>query len=278
MRWFVVAGCLLASVTCAHAQDFDMPTLRGSSPFIPEAPRYTRWAGFYAGGQLGYTSSEMNFAGATEDLIAYLLRATALENEQRPSEWGVLGKVSPSGTSFGIFAGYNSQWSDVIVGIDLHYNRSDFFSVAPVSPISRSVTAGGNSYAVTIDGSASMRITDYGAARLRGGWIVGNFLPYATVGVAVGRADITRSARVSGTETVPCSPDPCTPTVTPFDFSTSEAKNAHFIYGWSAGGGLDVMLMPNLFVRGDFEYISFAKALGIKAETVTARVGAGLRF
>ena len=39
-----------------------------------------------------------------------------------------------------------------------------------------------------------MRITDYGAARLRGGWVVGNFLPYATLGVAVGRANITRSA------------------------------------------------------------------------------------
>ena len=46
-------------------------------------------------------------------------------------EWGVLGKANPSGSSFGGFVGYNTQWSDVIVGIDLHYNRSDFFANAP---------------------------------------------------------------------------------------------------------------------------------------------------
>ena len=38
------------------------------------------------------------------------------------------------------------------------------------------------------------------------------------------------------------------------------------------------MLMPNFFVRGEFEYISFAKAQGILAQIGTARVGAGVKF
>ena len=280
MRRCLVALCLLAFVTQTNAQDFDVPTLRGSSPFIPAAPKHARWAGFYAGGQIGRSSTEMNFAGATQDLIAFLLRNSALEAEQRPSEWTVLGKVNPSGVSYGVFVGYNVQFSDVIIGLDLHYNRSNFFANAPVTPITRGVTADGIDYLVTNNGSASMRITDYGAARFRAGWLVSNFLPYAAFGLAVGRADITRSASVSGTQTVPCDPaDPlCVPVPFPFAFAISEAKDAHFIYGWSAGGGVDVLLMPNVFVRAEFEYMGFTKAQGIKADIGTARVGAGFKF
>ena len=273
----VVVLCLLGFVTHANAQDFDVPTLRGSSPFIPAAPKYARWAGFYAGGQIGRSSAEMDFKDATEDLIAHMLRTLALENESHVSQWGVLGKSNPSGISYGAFVGYNTQWNDVIVGIDIHYNRSGFSATAPADPIGRVTSAGGNTYDVTVDGSASMRITDYGAARVRGGWIVGNFLPYATLGVAVGRANITRSAHVSGTETVPCT-QPCTPVVTPFDFSTTTTKDAHFIYGWSAGAGVDILVMPNVFVRAEFEYMGFTEAQGIKVDIGTARVGAGVKF
>ena len=38
------------------------------------------------------------------------------------------------------------------------------------------------------------------------------------------------------------------------------------------------MLMPNVFVRGEFEYISFTKVQGIQAQIGTARVGAGFKF
>jgi outer membrane immunogenic protein len=281
MRRSLVVLCLLAFMTQTNAQEFDVPTLRGTSPFIPAAPTYTRWAGFYFGGQVGHSSSEMNFAGATESLVAHILRNTALENSERPSEWTVLGKANPSGRSYGLFAGYNVQFSDVIFGVDLHYNRSGFSANAPVTPIGRSVVVNGVEYNVDISGSASMRITDYGAARLRAGWVVNNFLPYGTVGLAVGRANIARSATLSGTQSVVCTapndPPGCgIPSA--FGDSISEVKNAAFIYGWSAGGGMDVMLMPNFFVRGEFEYIWFTKVQGIQAQIGTARVGAAWKF
>jgi outer membrane immunogenic protein len=276
MRRCLVVLCLLGFVTQANAQDFDTPTLRGSSPFIPATPKYTRWAGFYAGGQIGRSSAEMDFQDATQGPIAYMLRTLAVENESHVSKWGVLGKANPSGISYGAFVGYNTQWSDVIVGIDLHYNRaSNFFANAPVNPIGRATSAGGNNYSIFVDGAASMQITDYGAARVRGGWIVGNFLPYAALGVAVGRANITRSAHVSGFE----NPNPgCTGTCVPLDVSTSDVRNAHFIYGWSAAAGVDIMFMPNVFVRAEFEYIGFSQAQGIKADVGTARVGGGVKF
>jgi outer membrane immunogenic protein len=235
---------------------------------------------FYVGGQIGYGSANMNFAGATESLIAFMLRESVLENVQRPSEWHVLGKANPSAASYGGFVGYNVQFSDVIVGLDFHYNGSSLVANAPVSSIDRVVTAGGIEYDVSITGSASMRITDFGSARVRGGWVVSNFLPYATVGFVLGRADVTRSAQVSGTQNptpvVPCT-DPAN-TCSPFFFSGSDGKKGAFIYGWSAGGGVDVLITPNVFVRGEFEFISFTKIQGIEAQMSTARVGAGVKF
>jgi outer membrane immunogenic protein len=71
---------------------------------------------------------------------------------------------------------------------------------------------------------------------------------------------------------------PPQPVVTPFDFSLSETKNAHFIYGWTAGLGVDVMVMPNVFVRAEVEYVGFSAAQGIKADLGTARVGGGVKF
>jgi opacity protein-like surface antigen len=63
-----------------------------------------------------------------------------------------------------------------------------------------------------------------------------------------------------------------------FNYSSSESKKAAFIYGWSAGLGVDMMVMPNVFVRGEFEYISFTEIQGIQSQLGTARIGAGVKF
>jgi outer membrane immunogenic protein len=277
MRRSLAVLCLFGLVSHATAAEFELPTLRGASPFIPEAPRYMRWGGVYVGGQFGGASANMNFGGATESLISHMLRETALEQQSRPSEWEVLGKNSTSGAFGGGFVGFNTQWDDAMLGIELHYNGGRFFTNAPVQPITRTTSAGGNAYLLNISGDASMRITDFGSARVRAGWITGNILPYATVGFAFGRADITRTANVSGVEN-PATP--CTPAArcSTFSFSESASKDGAWMYGWSVGGGIDMMLMPRVFVRAEYEYLRFTKVEGIQAWMHTGRLGAGYRF
>jgi opacity protein-like surface antigen len=282
MRRLVSVIALLGPITGAFAADFEYPTLRGTSAYPVTSPSYARWDGLYFGGQMGVGTAHADFSKATQSLVAFSLRETALENEQHPSQWPVLGVADSKGPSIGGFIGYNAQWDDVILGLELNYNRNSFSADAPNSPISRVTTAGGNTYLVNISGSGSLRISDMAIARARAGWVIGDFLPYATIGFAVGRASFMRSATVSGVENPTAPPTPCdgaaSPPCTVFSFTQSDARNSAFVYGWAVGGGIDYALLPNVFLRGEIEYVAFTPLAGISSSLATARVGAGLKF
>jgi opacity protein-like surface antigen len=125
-----------------------------------------------------------------------------------------------------------------------------------------------------------MAIRDWGAARARGGYVWNNIMPYATVGLAFGRADIARSATIDGEENPATPPATCaaTPTCVAFSYSASESKKNAWIFGWAVGAGVDFLILPNLFLRAEYEYVSFAGVMGTKASINTARVGAALKF
>ena len=276
MRWLLIAVGLIASTSDALAGGFETPILRGSDAYVPAAPALQlSGAGSTPAGRSATASPAMDFSRATREPIAHMLRELLLENEQHPSQWQVLGKTDTGGASGGFFFGYNNRWEDVILGFEFNYNRVSHRADAPVSPIARvTATSNGLVYLVNLIGGASMHITDLATIRARAGVQVENFLPYAMIGVAAGRANISRSASVSGTETIPNDP----PIVTPFFFTEGETKNGAFLFGWSLGGGLDVMVMPQVFLRAEAEYVAFSPVWEIKANITTVRLGAGIKF
>jgi outer membrane immunogenic protein len=284
MRRLAIAIALIGFATNASAGDFelpdDAPVLRGSSPFLPEPPTFRRWSGYYVGAQAGYSSAHIDFGGATSSLVAFMLRETAVEEKFHPSRWDVLGSEDRSGASFGGFIGYNSQWEDVVIGLDAHYNVGSLSATGTASPIRRIMIDPDDdkhSYDVELNGSASMRIKDWGAVRMRAGYVMGDFLPYATFGFGIGRADVTRSASVDESEVI--ARDPPAETInTSFSDSKSETKKDGFVYGWTVGGGVDYLVTQNLFVRGEFEYINFVALSGVKASIGTGRLGVGWKF
>ena len=78
MRCLLVALGLIASTCGAFAQEFELPTLRGSAPWTPP-PRALggwdgkwdgKWDGFYVGGQVGYTNAGIDFANNVNDVPA----------------------------------------------------------------------------------------------------------------------------------------------------------------------------------------------------------------
>ena len=264
---------LTQNALAADPAEDDTPFLRGSEVYEPPAPKlYTRWSGFYAGAFGEYGSGNLDFSKATQSLAAYGLRGLALETEQNVSNFEILDKKHTGSAGFGGFAGYNWQWEDVIIGLELSYSQNSFSAVATSFPIARALSAGGNGYNIAVDGSGSMNIDEYAELRGRVGYAWGNVLPYLTVGLAVGHGDFTRSWTITGTE------NPGTSNAVPFTFTNSEAKSNVFMFGWSIGAGVDVALTKNIFVRGDVDYIQFVPISGIEASIVTGRVGAGVKF
>jgi opacity protein-like surface antigen len=286
MRCPLVALALIAAATGASAQEFELPTLRGSQLFLP-APGpacCSTWGGFYFGGQLGAGVASHDFRTTTQDLVAWELRQLTLEQENQVSTWQVLGKADTGSASGGFFIGYNSPWESLILGAELNYSRSNFSATAPMTPLSINTSAGGNTYNVNLSGGASMHLTDTLTLRGRAGWDAGSFLPYAMIGVAAGRADITRFANVSGQQnpTPPPDPNSCDPVATPpcipFAFSQSSGRNGALLWGWSIGGGVDVIVMPHVFLRAEYEFIGFAPFANISTAVQTGRVGVGFKF
>src|SRR5580658_3735588 len=104
MRWVICAVIVLALTPTAFAQDAD-DILRGTDTVGP-AP-FTKWSGFYFGGEAGYSSASADFTKAIQPLVAASLAETALEAEVQPSSWPVLGSGSSHATGFGGFVGYN---------------------------------------------------------------------------------------------------------------------------------------------------------------------------
>jgi len=142
-----------------------------------------------------------------------------------------------NGPVFGGFFGYNMQWDQLVLGFDLGYK---YPSVLDVST-----------------DTAQFKLVDYATLRGRAGYAIGPFLPYAVVGIAVGRFNYAN-----------------------LDLGTGMfvGKDNAFDSGIIAGLGVDWALTPGVFVRAEWEYIAFSKLNGKTPQTNTGFLGVGVRF
>jgi outer membrane immunogenic protein len=290
MRWVICALTALTLASPAFAADLGIlpsPQTVGPVGPLPVGPAtFTRWSGLYVGGQLSYGGANADFSGTTQPLVAFSLRELALESDDFVSTWPVLGRGGSDAIGYGGFVGYNTQWQDAVFGLEGNYTHTAFATTASVSPLAgaagRVVTAGGDQYSVNLTGTGQLTITDYASLRARGGWVLGNFLPYGFAGLAIGRGNYSVTTEVYGQQNsaspafFPC--DPTAPTCINYDYSNSAGQNGALLYGFSVGGGLDWAVTHNIFLRGEVEYVQFAPIANIVASIVSARVGAGFKF
>ena len=177
----------------------------------------------------------------------------------------------------------------MLLGIELNYNRT---ALTPAASDSVSLRIANDATAppghhffydpFNVIGSAAYHVTDIATLRVRAGWTVGNFVPYAFLAPAVVRADVVRAATISYTRTdvpdPPTPPNPPTPPLPNANFgpvTQADRKDGRFHFGYAAGLGIEICIMPNVFVRGEWEFVDMQS---MHATINSARTGMGLRF
>ena len=252
MRRFLLVAVMCGATTAANAAD--LPILRGGFTDGLTSSR-PNWDGYYVGGQGGWGSIQSNsLAGLNDDLIANVERWPGANYT-----WGELGRAHGSSAAYGLFAGYNSQWDDVVIGIEANYihanlNANSTSAANTINPATRLTTA-------TTVSNATVNISDFGSVRLRAGYAVDCFLPYVFAGAGMGDQTIYRS--------VSAFPGPLLPV-------QQTAKSDKLVYGYSAGVGFDVLIVAGLFLRAEYEYQRVTS--NIESNINSARAGLGYKF
>jgi outer membrane immunogenic protein len=293
MRRLFLAAMMFGAVSGAQAAD--MPDfLRGS---IPAEQTPTRnWDGWYAGGQVGYSSANMDFSQSLVGLTNFIYRDSVLEAPT--SQLSALGKANPQSTGFGAFVGRNYQWDDLVFGFEANYNYMNSFrgsSASSIGPLQYSFPPGQftpandtPTFTVTLSGKATAQIKDAITFRGRAGWASGNFLPYVFGGLAVGRMDVQRTVTSTttrrdditttdafGNTTVVIGPTLPVPSQS---ITQSQERTNNFVVGWTGGLGMEYMLWNNVFMRGEWEYIKFLSVMNTTVAMNSARFGIGYKF
>jgi opacity protein-like surface antigen len=218
----------------------------------------------------------MDFTNSGQDLLAKLLNNVDLEGQFNISKWPLLAKSHTQSSGFGGFMGYNYQFSEAVIGVELNYTHGNFFGSNSGSQTRVFQYPTDYVSQATASSSASMKITDYGSLRARAGYPVGNFLPYGFVGLALGQANINRRADVDLRYQYVGIAVPPLPNYGGTSSLTDNA-NSHFVTGFAGGMGIDIMLYAGLFLRAEWEHLRFS-AKDVETSVNTVKAGLGYKF
>lgn len=274
MRRLLVAAAMLGTVSAAHAADMpDLPILRGS--FTDGLSKSNvNWDGFYIGGQGGYGASDEHFSGSNKTMLATLLDHNVIQ-QMDVANWNLgLGGESRRSSSYGAFFGYNGQWEDAVLGLEVSYLHGSFGGSSSASKelVSGSALSDTFFHDVRVTSSAAISISDLATFRGRAAYAWGCFLPYVFGGFALGKADISRNVLVEDAVS--------TSIVGPFTslvpLHATDTVHNHLIYGYTAGLGVDINLVGGLFARAEWEYVRFTSQVDTNINTV--RAGLGYKF
>jgi opacity protein-like surface antigen len=288
MRRFLLAAVMFGVVPGAQAAD--MPDFLRGSFFAGQTPT-RNWDGWYAGGQVGYSSANMDFGHSVKSLTNFMERNSVLQDPL--AQWSLLSNNHAQSTGFGGFVGRNWQWEDLVFGVEANYNYVASLSSQSSNSMERWITNPSGeipptghtyTYDTTLTGKAALQIKDVVTLRGRAGWAVGDALPYLFGGLAVGRVDVSRSATVSYDKWDDW--DVTNAGITTHQHikidtgsqSSAEHRTNSFAAGWTAGLGMEYMLWGNMFMRAEWEYVRFLSVKDISFSTNNARVGLGYKF
>ena len=230
----------------------DLPVYKAPPP-----PPVFSWAGFYVGGNLGYS-----WGRASTDLTETVTTTATVTGPAGPPATATATATSfgndrakLNGALGGFQAGHNWQFDRYVAGfegdIQVTGQRGDV-TICPVAAGAAPVACPGT--AGTLFGTASYRLPWFGTLRGRVGVTFDRILLYATGGLAVGeiKADYV-DGTVGGT---PLNP-----------FATGSVNTTRA--GWVFGGGIEGAIDRNWSIKAEYLHLDFGSLdQGISASGV----------
>ncbi len=300
MRKILVSLLALSAVGTAQSADLDYDYLRGAD-YDPPPVAVIDWSGFYIGGHGGWSTHSLGYGDTARPIVANYLRQTVTEAELSASSL----LASPAskrvfGASYGAYAGFNAQFDDIVLGIEVDYTHFGLGGGVSDQIGRYRTTSDGYLTSVNLSSQTSTKVTDYATLRARAGYALGDFLPYVTGGLAVGSAQITdrvtiqnagydqatyRANLTSGTTPAFVnnygysffnqSNPAASFLASPYVYNRTKTKT---VAGIAAGAGIEYAITPNVMLRAEYQYVLFDAFDGHKANVNTFRGGAAVKF
>ena len=213
---------------------------------------------------------------------------------------GVLGRESEKGGGvISLNAGYNWQFGSFVLGVEGDLSamnrRYESAYASPVGTADYLVdfnTVGGSlgweyrgNYSIDSAFATRSRMEWLTTARLRAGFAAGDFLIYATGGLAAGRSSMSMSGAINEqfvetrlNNTVASPVDAVTPagiyrvtSVTNYRGSTNGGTD----FGWAVGGGVEWMTGRGFSIKAEYLYYDLGAQTLIATGTTATTVGTG---
>ena len=300
---FAILAALGLAAAPVQAADLGYDFLRGTDygePAFVSTPLID-WSGAYVGAHGGYSNAAMGFRNVFQSLVYSESRLTSGEEN-----FGASTLLNPParrsrGGSFGGYAGYNVQYGDFVFGLEGDYTWLDRTGLSGDALARVKSINDGMLERIALSGVSATRIADYGTIRARLGYAYGNFLPYVTGGVAIGRMQITDSvayrnygynlATYNANQAL--TPDKNPAYVTNFGYTafSQGSPESSFPYTWNIarhrskvvggialGAGLEYAVTQNIILRGEYQYVLLDDFAGHKSNINTVRGGAAVKF
>ena len=132
-------------------------------------------------------------------------------------------------------------------------------------------------YSVFSKGDAEAELKDVALFKIRGAVPFGTFMPYGTIGLAIGYQQLKANYYSTFSEyTLDYQGYPS-------NLLSSGDANAFinktgYVAGLAGGIGADWAILPNLFLRAEYQYIVFSPFKGMETNVNMVRAGIGFKY
>jgi opacity protein-like surface antigen len=268
------------------AEAADM-ALRGSLPAYES--NNLNWGGLYGGihGGIGATTFDAQSAARAEAtrLLTGLTFLNTTTGTPAP-EFIQIDPIRSAPKTFGLFLGYQTQFEDAVLGVELDYSRVGSGSGGTrnwASPYSVLYPSIGFTDSFSQSATVSVNLRDIFTARVRGGWAFGRIMPYVTGGLVIARGDtsVTYVAGYSRIDTDPADGTDWTQgytVISPTPPANTRAQRGVLGFGFTGGTGIEALITNNLFVRGEYNYVRIPSLGGVGVTMHTVRAGIGVKY